>query len=113
MSHTPHFKLSHSAFQIFYVLAALFNLCIETRLDLRIGRLAHGIGGMDEGFLPLDLVIDLIDEIVVVHDCGNLEHKASRPGKDMVKTRRASSPSFPLPLSGADIVSGLNNRLSL
>ena len=70
MTHSPHLQLSHSLLEILDVLASLFDLSIETLLNLRIGGLSHSNRGMDERFLSLDLVEDLIDKVIVIHGCG-------------------------------------------
>ena len=70
--HPPGLQFSHPLFQVLDALPRLSDLGIQARLDLRVGGRAHGVGGIDDDFLPLDLAVDLVDKLFVVHFGGCL-----------------------------------------
>jgi hypothetical protein len=52
------------------IAATIAHLGVKTRPNSFIVRLGpHRIGGIDEGLLPLNLLVDVVDRVIVIH-CG-------------------------------------------
>ena len=67
LAHPPHLQLLHALLEVLDVAAALPHLGIYPAPDRFIlGLLPHLRGGIEQGALPLDLLIDRVDGIVVV-----------------------------------------------
>ena len=62
-----HLKLSHFLFQVANALFRLPDLRIQALLHLGVGRLAHSVGGIDYDPFPLNLSVDLVDELIMIH----------------------------------------------
>ena len=61
-------QFTHAFFEVADILTAFANLGIETLLDGRVvGGLAHRVRSVDELLLPLDLMMDIADQLFVVH----------------------------------------------
>lgn len=71
LTHPAHLQLPHAIFEIFDIFPPFADLGVRPLLHGRIvGLLSQCIGAIDKGLLPLDLLVDLADELVVVHGCG-------------------------------------------
>ena len=66
MPHALHLECIEPLFQIANVLPSFLNLGIQALLDLRVRGLAHVVSGINENSLPLNLLVDLVDKIIVV-----------------------------------------------
>lgn len=62
-----HAQIAQLRLEVLDVAAAVLDLAVQTREDgWVVGRLAHGIGGVDQGSLPLDLALHIGDGLVDV-----------------------------------------------
>ena len=72
LAHPPHLQLPHAIFQILDIFPPFPNLGVRALLHGRVvGLLSQCTSAIDKGLLPLDFLVDLADELVVVHDCGS------------------------------------------
>lgn len=62
-----HAQVSQLGFKVLDIAAAVFDLSVQTREHSRVvGRLAHGIGGVDQGALPVNLALHIGNGLVDV-----------------------------------------------
>jgi hypothetical protein len=75
-----HVQVPELRLEVLNVAAAVLDLAVETREHGRVvGRLAHGIGGVDQGLLAVDLALHIGNRLVDArHGCRLLGGSARR-----------------------------------